>query len=71
MTSFGLFDSPRVGMRPHTRKGAKHDIHIKYPNPTSLSFLENWLLNMVSYPGLAGRLSHPFAIGIFNFHLCI
>ena len=30
-TLFGLFDSPRVGMRPHVREGVKmHDIHIKF-----------------------------------------
>ena len=49
---FGLFYSPRAGMRLHVREGIKVMIFILNQNSTSLSFKESWSFNntRISFP---------------------
>lgn len=40
-----LFDSPNAGMKLYIRKGVRNIIFILNPNPTHLSFQNNWSFN--------------------------
>ena len=55
-TLFGLFYSPSASMGLHVREPIKNMICILNQNRISLSFLESWLFNMISYLGLVGGL---------------